>query len=83
MPKMLTWFRPGFHDKPQPIPDGHKILRLNDQHAVCEVPSDSPLAYGDMIGCGISHPCTTFDKWQLLYLVDDDYRVLGAIRTYF
>jgi len=83
MPKILTWFRPGFHDKPQPIPDGHKILRLNDQHAVCEVPSDSPMVYGDLIGCGISHPCTTFDKWQLLYLVDDDYRVLGAIRTFF
>lgn len=83
MPKMLTWFRPGLHRAPQPLPPGHKILRLNDQHAVCEVPADSPLNYGDMIGCGISHPCTTFDKWQLLMLVDDDYNVIGGIRTFF
>jgi D-serine dehydratase len=38
---------------------------------------------GDLVGCGISHPCTTFDKWRALFTVDDDYRVTGAIRTFF
>ena len=42
-----------------------------------------PPQVGDLIGCGISHPCTTFDKWRVLFTVDDDYRVTGAIRTYF
>ena len=28
---------------------------------------------GDLVGCGISHPCTTFDKWPLLLAVDDEY----------
>jgi hypothetical protein len=28
-------------------------------------------------------PCTTFDKWRLLYVVDDDYTVTEAIRTFF
>ena len=22
---------------------------------------------GDLVGCGISHPCTTFDKWRALF----------------
>jgi D-serine dehydratase len=43
----------------------------------------STLRVGDMIGCAISHPCTTFDKWQLIYIVDDDYDIVDAIRTYF
>ena len=47
------------------------------------VPADSPLQVGDMVALGISHPCTTFDKWQLIYLVDDAYNVTGAIRTFF
>jgi D-serine dehydratase len=38
---------------------------------------------GDLVGCGISHPCTTFDKWPLLLGVDDDYHVRGAFNTFF
>jgi D-serine deaminase-like pyridoxal phosphate-dependent protein len=38
---------------------------------------------GDLIGCGISHPCTAFDKWRLLPLIDADRSVVGAIHTYF
>ena len=37
---------------------------------------------GDYIAFGISHPCTTFDKWRLLYLVDKIYNVIGGVRTY-
>jgi D-serine dehydratase len=47
------------------------------------VPPDSPLRVGDLVSFGISHPCTTFDKWRLLYVVDDDYTVTEAIRTFF
>jgi D-serine dehydratase len=36
-----------------------------------------------MVGLGVSHPCTTFDKWKLIYLVDDDYRIIDAIQTFF
>ena len=46
---------------------------LNDQHAYLGCPEESPLAVGDLVACGISHPCTTFDKWQVVYVVDDDY----------
>jgi D-serine dehydratase len=83
LPVPEQWFRPGLHERPQALGDGFTVTRLNDQHAYLAVPDHSPLEIGDMISFGISHPCTTFDKWQLLYLVDDDYRVVEAIRTFF
>lgn len=71
--------------RPKNAPDGWRIAALNDQHGYLRFPEDAADAprVGDLIGCGISHPCTTFDKWRVLYTVDDDYRVTGAIRTYF
>jgi D-serine dehydratase len=56
---------------------------LNDQHAYLDLGADDPLAVGDLVGFGISHPCTTFDKWRELLLVDDDYNVTGRIGTRF
>jgi D-serine dehydratase len=83
MPKPVSWVRPGQHAAPQPLEATYRIARLNDQHAHLRLPADSPLAVGDLVALGISHPCTTFDKWQLIYVVDDDYTVVDAIRTYF
>lgn len=82
-PLALTWFRPGLHTAPQQLPTGYDVQRLNDQHCHLSIPADSPLQVGDMIGFGISHPCLTFDKWRILHLVDEDYRVTGSLRTYF
>jgi D-serine deaminase-like pyridoxal phosphate-dependent protein len=31
----------------------------------------------------ISHPCLTFDKWQVICVVDDNYTVTSAIRMFF
>ena len=59
------------------------VTALNDQHAYVQLDPGIDVAVGDLLGCGISHPCTAFDKWRLLPLVDDDYRVTGAIRTFF
>jgi D-serine dehydratase len=36
-----------------------------------------------MICSGISHPCTAFDKWKFIPVVDDGYNVVDGIRTYF
>jgi D-serine dehydratase len=83
LPLPLAWHRPGDATPPQPLGPDHRVVELNDQHAHVAVPAASPLAVGDMVGLGVSHPCTTFDKWQLVYLVDDDYRVTGAVRTFF
>jgi D-serine deaminase-like pyridoxal phosphate-dependent protein len=63
--------------------DGITVTALNDQHAYLDIPEDDPLAPGDWIACGISHPCTAFDKWRHIPVVDDDYVVTGSITTYF
>ena len=47
------------------------------------VPEDSPLQVGDMVSFGVGHPCLTFDKWQVLVVVNDEYNVVGAVRTFF
>ncbi|UZF93591.1 alanine racemase [Bosea sp. NBC_00550] len=84
MPVPLRWYRPGgAMARPEPMPAGHNVLALNDQHCHLGTPEESPLQVGDMVAFGIGHPCTTFDKWALLMLVDDDWRVTGAIRTFF
>jgi D-serine dehydratase len=83
LPTPVAWYRPELHDAPQPMPAGHESVSINDQHTHLAIPTDSPLAVGDLVCLGISHPCTTFDKWQLLYVCDDRYDVVDAIRTYF
>jgi D-serine dehydratase len=41
------------------------------------------LRFGDMIASGISHPCTAFDKWRFIPIVDDEYNVVDGLITYF
>lgn len=62
---------------------GLTVTALNDQHAFVAVDDGVDLAVGDLVGCGLSHPCTAFDKWTCVALVDGDDRVVGAVRTYF
>lgn len=60
-----------------------EVVGLNDQHAYVRLDPSDPLAVGDLLGCGISHPCTAFDKWRLIPVVDDDYAVIDAVHTFF
>jgi D-serine dehydratase len=83
LPVPLRWYRPGTMMRPEPMPRGHAVLALNDQHCHLGTPGESPLQVGDMVGFGIGHPCTTFDKWGLLMVVDQDYRVVDAVKTFF
>ena len=76
-------FRPGRDAQPHPLPQGCEITALNDQHAYLRITAGADLAVGDMIACAISHPCTTFDKWRFLPVVDDDYNVIDAVTTFF
>jgi D-serine deaminase-like pyridoxal phosphate-dependent protein len=62
---------------------GMRVTRLDDQHAYLSVPPDAALAPGDLVALGISHPCTTFDKWRVIPVVDDEYRVVDAVHTFF
>jgi D-serine dehydratase len=69
----------------QPVPFGafHKVSGMNDQHGYLTGPADGLLRVGDIVVLGVGHPCTTFDKWQVIPLVDEAFRVTGAIRTFF
>jgi D-serine deaminase-like pyridoxal phosphate-dependent protein len=63
--------------------DGVVVERLMDQHAICRVPATLRLAPGEVIAFGISHPCAAFDRRRVLFELDDDDRVVGAIATLF
>ncbi len=60
-----------------------RTVGLNDQHAHLDVSSGPPLRPGDLVSLGISHPCSAFDRWPLIALVDEDRTVTGAVRTFF
>lgn len=66
---------------------GHELFATNDQHSFVRLPADSPLRVGDIVRLGLSHPCTAFDKWSLIAVVDDASAatptVVDLIRTYF
>ncbi|RZA34851.1 MAG: amino acid deaminase [Lysobacteraceae bacterium] len=87
LPTPLFSHRPGSDAAaPSDLPPGCEIFKMNDQHAYLRLPEGdirATLQVGDLVGCGISHPCTTFDKWQVLLAVDDTYNVLEALNTFF
>lgn len=58
------------------------ITALADQHAFLRYDEQTRLSVGEIVSCGISHPCTAFDKWQLIPLVEDG-RVVDVVRTFF
>ncbi|MFF6852218.1 alanine racemase [Streptomyces antimycoticus] len=80
-------------DLPLPVAvrrDGHtrpvddlRVTAVNDQHAMVAVSEEASLEVGDLVCLGVSHPCTTFDKWRLVPVVTDKYEVIDAVRTYF
>ncbi|MES2956872.1 MAG: alanine racemase [Pseudomonadota bacterium] len=71
---------------PRAVPASWKIVALNDQHAhlrwdaahAAEAPQ-----VGERVALGISHPCTTFDKWHWMPMVDEHYRVVDAVVMHF
>ncbi|MEU4083793.1 amino acid deaminase [Streptomyces aureus] len=63
--------------------DGIEVSKLSDQHAWLRTEPGTDLEVGDWVGMGLSHPCTSFDKWQLIPLVESDGTVVDYIRTYF
>lgn len=83
LPVPLKRFRPSEDIAPVQLNDDYQLTGLNDQHAYMRIPSTSSLRVGDMVALGISHPCTTFDKWRILFLVDDHYQITSAVETFF
>lgn len=71
-----------------PMP-GIEVTALNDQHAFLRFDpgGEPPVRIGDELRLGLSHPCTAFDKWTLIPVIDDpgadDPCVIDLLRTWF
>ncbi|WP_431678340.1 alanine racemase [Kitasatospora sp. KL5] len=63
---------------------GATVSALNDQHAYLR---GADVAVGDVVRLGVSHPCTAFDRWTLIPVLDDADaelpRVVDLVRTFF
>ena len=65
------------------------VTALNDQHGFLsfDPAAPVPVVVGDELRLGLSHPCTAFDKWGLVPVIDDadevDPLVIDLVRTYF
>ncbi|MFI5618048.1 alanine racemase [Streptomyces sp. NPDC051567] len=62
------------------------VTALNDQHAFLRDGGEAA-SLGAVLRLGLSHPCTAFDKWTLIPVVDDadrpEPRVTALVRTFF
>ncbi|GAA3495648.1 amino acid deaminase [Streptomyces prasinosporus] len=62
---------------------GISVTALSDQHAWLRTTGEADLEVGDWVGLGLSHPCTSFDKWVLIPVAEADGTVVDYIRTFF
>ena len=69
--------------EPQDWVEGTRAVRVDDQHLYLNVDASDEVAVGDLIGFGISHPCTTFDKWRAIPIANDTYQVVAIANTKF
>ncbi len=58
------------------------VTAMNDQHTFLR---DADVSIGDVVALGLSHPCTAFDKWHFLPVVEsaESDRVVELVRTFF
>ncbi len=83
LPVAVWSYRKGRDSGPVATPNHWTVFRLNDQHTYLRIAEDDDLSVGDLICFGVSHPCTTFDRWRLTHLVDDTWTSIGVMPTFF
>ncbi|MGI8867988.1 MAG: alanine racemase [Mycobacteriales bacterium] len=62
---------------------GMAVVHMNDQHAFLRLDDPGSVSVGEALCLGISHPCTAFDKWRQLPVVDDRGIVVDVVPTFF
>ena len=62
--------------QPRQAEPGFTVTRLNDQHAFIALDGQAHLTVGDLVGFGISHPCTSFQLWREALIIDDTDRII-------
>jgi D-serine deaminase-like pyridoxal phosphate-dependent protein len=68
---------------PVPLTLPGEVTTLNDQHAYLKLAPATRLDPGDLVCLGISHPCTTLDKWRVIPVVADDGTVADVVHAFF
>lgn len=72
------------YDEGMPVTEHGRVEKLNDQHAYLRAEG---LRVGEVLKLGLSHPCTAFDKWRLIPVLDDagsdDPVVVDLVQAYF
>ncbi len=61
-----------------------RVTKLADQHAFIGFDQEATAPrVGELVELGISHPCTTLDRWGLVPVVDDGHVVRDVVRLHF
>lgn len=80
LPVPVKLYRPGVGF----LPVGQAtVFATNDQHAFVRLGEGASWQVGDLVASGISHPCTAFDKWRFIPIVNDAYDVIDGVLTFF
>ena len=74
------------YDLDMPVSAFGALSKLNDQHGYLPIDGAGP-AVGEVLRLELSHPCTAFDKWRLIPVIDDvdapDPAVVDLVQTFF
>jgi D-serine dehydratase len=80
LPALRSCFRDG---APIDAPAGAQTYRVMDQHLFIRVDSGADVRAGDIVALDLSHPCTAFDKFRFIPLVDEHFDVRDGVLTFF
>lgn len=74
------------YDLDLPVSRLGQLSKLNDQHGYLPIDGEGP-AVAEVLRLELSHPCTAFDKWRLIPVIDDadspDPLVVDLVQTFF
>ena len=64
-------------------PSMPEVMKLNDQHCFLKLAEGTDIAVGDTVEFGVTHACTSIDRHQVIYGIDDQGLVRHAFPTFF
>lgn len=65
------------------LADAARTYRVMDQHMFIRVRPEADVLPGDVVSFDLSHPCTAFDKFPFIPLVDERFDVVDGVLTFF
>ena len=80
LPALRSCFRDGV---PVGEPSIAQTYRVMDQHLFIRVDPGRDLRAGDIVALDLSHPCTAFDKFRFIPLIDERFDVRDGVLTFF